>query len=724
MSSIEQHKANRTWAFDALDVLSRFVSDGDIDGPVDAEKAQIEKNRRNLVEGKYRTLILGAFNVGKSTLVNAYLGDEYLPTILEECTTKLTHVVRGDNMRTVLNMNVPATEDELNALREVHKSLNIFVDVSQERGRVVLAYPEHNPKSVNGTLKTLITMSSDDDFPSLATLRTKFEELYVYIPNERVAEDISLIDSPGVHSIVHTNNRIAREVVPSSHLVICMLDSQNAGNEQSRDFIASVIQPANRKVFFVINKADHLTDQEIDPTGHRGPGKDLVRSLQGVVRNPEIFFVSSLYALVGEQLASGRITLEEVEAHPKIRIPYSVHRELQATPDPDKATAQYLLARSNFAALRHRILEYLYTENAEGAVVDSVCNFVDETAWKYTRPLEMKLEQAKNIPKLEDLQKSRVRLEQQLSEFRANAQRIKADNEAKRRRATELLDDLVEKLAIEDAVLKPIRNWINTGDNFRNAKRQEYKPLAAELERLIGEFLGDVQTRINREIEAMEVTARNDLEKVIGDVNEVERSQPIQLSNTGVVALHAEMGGSYVAYAIAGAVILAAILGGVGFAVVNDTLLEQLQVAERLNVAMPPAQQVGAIAGAIVGVVFGAILGLIIRARGADSVRKEKLDRTISEKVEQMLRKDVLNQLRDMVDARTGGFAQKVSAALDRVLSSLQGQINAIDEEAESLRRMQAGVIQRITPKLETLASLSKKAREIMQWGAAKKGRN
>ncbi|MBM3289775.1 MAG: hypothetical protein FJY92_06450, partial [Candidatus Hydrogenedentes bacterium] len=355
--SIEQHHANRIWAIGALDVLGRFVSDGDIEDAADRETSEIETNRRNLLEGKYRALILGAFNVGKSTLVNAYLGEEYLPTILEECTAKLTHVVRGESMKTVLRMNAPATEEELNALREVHRTLNIFVDVSQDtpRGHVVLAYPEHNPKSVNGTLKTLITMGSDEDFPSLSTLRTKFDELYVYIPNDRIADDVSLIDSPGVHSIVQTNNRIAREVVPSSHLVLCMLDSQNAGNEQSRDFIANVIQPANRKVFFVINKADHLTDQEIDPTGHRGPGKDLVRSLAGVVKNPELFFVSSLYALAGEQLASGRITLEEIEAHPKVRIPYSVHKELQASPDPVRATAQYLLARSNFAGLRERI---------------------------------------------------------------------------------------------------------------------------------------------------------------------------------------------------------------------------------------------------------------------------------------------------------------------------------------------------------------------------------
>jgi hypothetical protein len=725
--SIEQHHANRTWAIDALDTLNRFVSDGDIEGGVESELSEIEATRRSLLEGKYRALILGAFNVGKSTLVNAYLGEEYLPTILEECTAKLTHVVRGESMRTVLKMNAPASEEELNALRDVHQSLNIFVDVSQDtpRGQVVFAYPEHNPKSVNGTLKTLITLSSDDDFPSLASLRTKFDELYVYIPNDRVADDISLIDSPGVHSIVQTNNRIAREVVPSSHLVICMLDGQNAGNEQSRDFIASVIQPSNRKVFFVINKADHLTEQEIDPTGHRGPGKDLVRSLAGVVKNPDIFFVSSLYALAGEQLASGRITLAEIEAHPKIRIPYSIHKELQASPDPVKATAQYLLTRSNFAGLRQRIHEYLYTENSEGAIVDSVCNFVDETAWKYTRPLEMKLEQAKNIPKLEDLQKGRARLEQHLSEFRGEAQHIRSENESKQDQCKSALEDLFDKLAIDAAVLKPIRYWINTGENFKNAKRQGYKPLAAELEKLVGEFVGDVQKRINATAESVEDSVRGEATKLLGDAAALEKRGPIGLSNTGVVALHAEMGASYMGFGIVGALIGAAGLGGAGFALVNDNLIQSLQLAEKLGATtLPPAQQVGAIGGGVAGLVLGGIIGLIVRAGGADTVRKEKLDKAITEKVEQMLSKDILGQLRDAVETRSDAFTLKLSTLLDKGAAAIQSQITEIDDETESLKHMQAGAIQRIAPKLETLATLSKKAREIVQWGAAKKGRN
>ncbi|GMU93253.1 MAG: hypothetical protein AMXMBFR4_23110 [Candidatus Hydrogenedentota bacterium] len=724
--SIEQHRANRTWAFNALDTLHGFVSDGDFEGIIEQDRASIEHKRRSLIEGKYRTLILGAFNVGKSTLINAYLGDEYLPTILEECTTKLTHVLYGDSMKTVLAMQAPVTDSELQALRDVHATLNILADVSQDTSQrqLVIAYPEHNPRSVNGTLKTLITMGADEDFPALATLRDKFEELFVYLPNGRLADDIALIDSPGVHSIIHTNNRIAREVVPSSHLVICMLDSQNAGNEQSRDFIANVIQPSNRKVFFVINKADYLTDQEIDPTGHRGPGKDLVRSLQGVVKSPEIFFVSSLYALTGEQLESGRLSLADVEANQKIRIPYSIQTELRASPDPAKATAQYLLARSGLKALRERLLEYLYTENVEGAVVDSVCMWVDQTAWKYTRPLELKLEQARNIPKLEDLAKNRERLEQQLTAFRSQVQKVKADSHSRQSGYQTMIENLFSRQAIDEKILKPVRTWLDTGDNLKNSKRQHYKPLADELERLLAKFVDDAQAAINSEVDSVEQQCRGEAQQLLGATDGWEKRGSISVSRTGVVALSAEMGKSYLGFALTGAVLGAAALGSAGFAFVNDQLLQSLQLAERLGTALPPGPQFGAIAGAVVGVVAGGLLGLMARAAGSDSVRKQRLNKAIAEKVDQLLHKDALGQFKEAVERRSTAFSMKLNSDLDKAVAAIQNQIQMIHNEEESLKRMQAGTIERISPKLETLATLSKKAREIIQWGAAKKGRN
>ena len=316
-----------------------------------------------------------------------------------------------------------------------------------------------------------------------------------------------------------------------------------------------------------------------------------------------------------------------------------------------------------------------------------------------------------------------MRLEQQLSEFRANAQRVRSDNEAKQERAKELLDEQFNKAAIEESVLKPIRTWVDTGDNLKNAKREGYKSLATQLEQRITEFVDRAQSRINVEMQANEEAVRGELTKLVGETDPLDKRGPISISNTGVVALHAEMASSYFLFALIGAILGALALGAAGYYFVNQDMIESVQLAERLNTTLPPAPQTGAIGGGIIGFVLGAIIGLLVRAGGADAVRKKKLNKSITDKVEQMLSKDIHNQLREAAGARADNFKLKVSTVLDKATAAIQSQITAINEEERNLRKMQEGAIQRITPKLEELASLSKKAREIIKWGIAKKGR-
>jgi len=55
-----------------------------------------------VIEGRYQVIFVGPYNVGKSALVNAFLTEEYLPTVLEECTTQVTHVRRSEGYRVEL----------------------------------------------------------------------------------------------------------------------------------------------------------------------------------------------------------------------------------------------------------------------------------------------------------------------------------------------------------------------------------------------------------------------------------------------------------------------------------------------------------------------------------------------------------------------------------------------------------------------------------------------
>ena len=747
--SIDKHVENRAWTFQGLNELQAFLDDPDFEGDRDEERVLVERKRSELQESRYRVVFLGAFNVGKSTLINAFLGDEFLPTILEECTTKITHVVRGEAMKLVLRLNAEVYEDEVNALTQLISAagINAVVERNFDRNEVVISFPEPTPGALLQTLKSLTTMTADEDFPQLRHLRGKFEEVFVYLPNDRLEEDIALVDSPGVHSISETNTKVAHDIIPDSHLVICMIDSQNAGNEQSREFIESIIKHRHRKVFFVINKSDHLNPEEIDPSGRRGPAKDLMRSLEGIVEGPELFFVSSLYALVAGQLEQGKMRLEELEHNNKVRIPFGMHRQLAESAEPAQGAAQYLMERSNFQRLKTRLLDYLYTENKEGAVVQSVCRFLDARAWKYRRPIEVKLEMARHIPRLDELQRTHDRLSSDLQQLRSHMREVLQTYDKRTDGGSvdgitytgyeALVDAQFDRNNLEQKVRRPLAEWVHNPEKFRDARGNGFKPLTTETEQRIDSFIAETTTYADMEADLAE---KRTLEMMGASGQEVERRPlPSDITRPPVEPFHVSMAGSYLLFMIIGIISL----GGIG-ALVGNELMKQPNAEELMAQAKDTLAKVGlilgdtftatpengALAGAIVGGILGLLLGLFFRSASSNGVRRRKIEQQLQERVDAVLLKGSRNsagrqtasareQVRQALIERRTGFRRSMERVFEKDAAAITEQINAITGELEQLRQEQLAVIGRLKPKIATLDALGSHAKQVAETGAA-----
>jgi len=729
--SIEQHAERRAWAFDALGHLQHFIDDPDFEGMAEHERSSVEGKHTELRDGKYRVVFLGAFNVGKSTMINALLGDEYLPTVLEECTTKITHVMRGDTMRTAIRLHTPCSEDEVQGMRNLLAAFGIGADVScsDEHDEIALDYAECNPRALLNTLRALVTMNARDDFPQLDTLRGKFDELMVYLPNELIEEDIALVDSPGAHTISETSTRIAQEIIPNCHLVICLLDSQNAGNEQNRAFIESIVKHKHRKVFFVLNKSDQLSPHEIDPMGRRGPAKDLIRSLTGIVQNPEIFFVSSLYALVSTHLEEEHVGLEEVDKNAKIRIPYQIRQEIDEADNPAKEAAQYLLERSNFGALRERLLNYLYTENREGAIVESICSFIDSTAYRYARPLETKLELTRNVPRLDDLRRQREQLSLTLQRYKAQGQRVLDEFDTMSNGGnlggTEypgyktIVESHMSKEAIEGAVLKPLRDWLDTGENMKNAKKQEFQPLTKELEGRIDAYIASLQAKVNAEVDEVEGRTRARATQIVPDAATVVGRGSVEATRASLVSVDASMGGSYAAFGFVGLLLGAAAGAGLGYAGMQSP--QVIDIVTQNLPTVPQTVETFAAGGGAAGAVAGLILGLLARTMGSSEAQKNKLNQRISERVEAVLQKATKEQIAQALDSRRGTFRLALQGVFDKAMSGLNDHISKVLAEEEAIKKEQEAVIARLEPKISALHELGDKAREIVSAGLSRK---
>lgn len=721
--NVEQHIAHRAWAFQSFDKLETFLADPDFVGDTEEEARTIGRKRKELKDGKYRVVILGEFNVGKSALVNAFLGDEYLPMVLEECTAKITHIVKADNMKVVLNLSEPATETELETLSRLMETCGVTADVlaGVDMNQVVIAFPTSQGRDLVRTLRPLVMVSADDDFPQLHSLRGKFDEVNVHLPTDLLADDVALVDSPGVHSISETSTRIVEEIIPNSHLIICLLDSQNPGTDHTRGFIEKVVNHRHRKVMFVINKADQLNDDEIDPKGRRGPAKDLFRSLEGVVEMPEIFFVSALYSLVSSQLSRSQVTLADLDNNNKIKIPWALQRELMQCGDAAEGVARYLAEKSNIGPLRERLLRYLYTENREGALLESACRFVDDKAWTYARPIQVQLDMVRDNPRLTELGAQRETLSAKLVDGARRAETVGSVLQEMSGGGTVdgreclgyegLLDSLLTEEAVQRCILDPSREWICDDINYRAAKQGGFSPLAAKVEILAEAFLQDLCGALNAEIDHVEGTALARMGALCPA--DAVRHEGFETPRVQLQDLRVSLAGSFFGFGLVGGVLGAAAAAGA----LASGVLEQYSI---LNTDMN--MQIAAGAGAAVGV----LAGLVMRAATGKSVRRRKLTAAIREQVMQFIfgpgtgktearTPSLKEQFRGALLQRRAEFSDRIQTAFDDFAQDMRAKLVEVVEEEEELRRIQEEVIARLEPKLTELAELGRKAAETAQ---------
>lgn len=215
-----------------------------------------------LEEEKFHLVVLGEFNHGKTTFVNALLGAPVLPMGVTPTTAVIHQVVQGSrSAKAVL---------ESGSAKDV-------------------AFDEVGSYVVGG---------------SAATDGVRYLE--VHYPSALLEGGVVLVDTPGVNDLNSTRAEITYSYVPKADAVLFLLDAGQILKESERTFLANKLLAQSRdKVLFVINKIDLLDDAE------REQALSYARTqLAKLVAEPKVYAVSAERALGGEREASGLATLE------------------------------------------------------------------------------------------------------------------------------------------------------------------------------------------------------------------------------------------------------------------------------------------------------------------------------------------------------------------------------------------------------------------------------
>jgi len=173
-----------------------------------------------VAEGRFYVACIGQFKRGKSTVLNALLGDSVLPTGVVPITTVPT-VVRFGRTRSA----------------RVRFHGGEWLDVRPEELEQFVS-EEHNPENAKGV-----------------------DGVEVFVPSPLLATGMCFVDTPGLGSVFAGNTAATQAFIPhiDAALVVVGADPPIAGEELS---LVEEVGRQVREVIVVLNKADRTSDAE------------------------------------------------------------------------------------------------------------------------------------------------------------------------------------------------------------------------------------------------------------------------------------------------------------------------------------------------------------------------------------------------------------------------------------------------------------------------------
>jgi len=213
-----------------------------------------EELREKIENNVFNLVVLGQFKRGKTTLINALLGAEILPTAVIPLTSIATILKHGEELKITVYFN---------------------------DGRVTEIEPANLPQYV--TEKGNPRNEKD------------VQEVIITYPSSYLKDGVRLIDTPGVGSVYEHNTDVAYQYLPKSDAALFLLSVDQPVSKAELDFLKDVKEYSHR-IFFLQNKADYVSSEDLSES--ISFSKEIIEECMG--GEVKIFPLSAKLALEGK----------------------------------------------------------------------------------------------------------------------------------------------------------------------------------------------------------------------------------------------------------------------------------------------------------------------------------------------------------------------------------------------------------------------------------------
>ncbi len=248
-----------------LDICKRYLRYHNNTG--DNVKVALETRVKEVINGRYVLAVVGEAKAGKSTLINALLGEDILPTGTLQTSSTVVEICKSEEK-----------------YLEVH-----YADGHSE------TVPEDK---VSQCLKQLATIRDKDrSSQGDGNSDSAPTKIIYHFPLKYASKELRLVDTPGVNAIGKIKD-VTHGYIREAHAVLFVLPLTSSVESQSfYDFVDEVVTERDKDALFLI-----LTHSGNSEYGTKEKTKEAHRLYNGVIGQDRILSVDSLHKIVSREI--------------------------------------------------------------------------------------------------------------------------------------------------------------------------------------------------------------------------------------------------------------------------------------------------------------------------------------------------------------------------------------------------------------------------------------
>ena len=188
-------------------------------------RAELHRLKQAIQQDVFSIVVLGEFSRGKSTFVNALMGEPLLPMDV-----------------------LPETA----VIQVLHYAEQPGVEIVYRNGMVKQGEADCE------FLKRFSVRAQQDTADDVEYLRIGY-------PSSFLQHQVVVVDTPGVSDMDEQRAEVTYGFLPQADMVLFLLDASSPLKKTEKEFLEKRVLPQGiRKIVFLANKIDHLDEEEVD----------------------------------------------------------------------------------------------------------------------------------------------------------------------------------------------------------------------------------------------------------------------------------------------------------------------------------------------------------------------------------------------------------------------------------------------------------------------------